>query len=110
MPTDGVVPVNGHENFDEGEGPFNMAVFRAIRTNNAVEFASKWRNVYEIEHLTCISTAYPHLSITYDYAEEASGIYGRCFMKNGVVTKATHVEMESAKREPAFKKLIDDSG
>ena len=56
----------GMKTLNEGEGPFNMAVFRTIRTNNAVEFASKWRNAYEIENLTCISTAYPHLSITYD--------------------------------------------
>lgn len=74
-----------------------------------LQFSTKWRPVYEPDHLKTISAAYPLLSFTYDNAEFQMKHYDRWFMKRGVITKANASALEVVKREPEFKKLIDES-
>jgi len=93
-------------------GPTCKPIFSAKpdHLSNAVEFVSKWSPVHEIQHLTAISCAYPALYITYDYAEQGCGLYGRWTMQGGAVNCSTPSELEAAKREAAFKKIIANSG
>lgn len=92
--------------------PANAPIFwaQAVEGSNAVEFASKWEPVHDLQHLTAITCAYPSLNITYDYAERGCEIFGRWNMQGGAVKRASKSEIEAAKLEPAYKKLIDKSG
>lgn len=75
-----------------------------------IEFDSLGEPVYELEQLIAICSSYPLLVITYDYAEREMGICARWKLHQGFVKRASPSELEMAKREPAFHKLIRTSG
>lgn len=77
---------------------------------NAVEFSSQWEPVYEREHLTAISSAFPLLLITCDYVERRTPIYGRWVMQGGVVNHVPATAFSEVVTEPAFRSLIERSG
>lgn len=81
----------------------------SIPSQYDIPFTSLHAPPYEEEQLALISFAYPLLKLSYLFCEDSAQVFGFFSLKNGTVRKPSVHELESFKRTPHFKWMMEQS-